>query len=101
MVASSTVTKDPVSRKARKLLGPEGKFSNQNLLNRSTVKKFQYLAYRILKFDSCLLNQHRVIRKKNFFGRLSAYVILLKLKRKLATLKGKKKRVCTIKGVNL
>lgn len=31
-------------------------------MNSSTVKKFQYLAYRILKFDYCLLNQHRVIQ---------------------------------------
>ena len=38
---------------------------------------------------------------KNSLGRLSAYVILLKLKRKLETLKGKEKRVCKIKGVNL
>ena len=31
----------PVSRKARKLSGPEGKFENQNLLNSTTVPSSQ------------------------------------------------------------
>ena len=48
----------PVSRKAQKLFGPEGKFSNTNLLNCCTAHKpvnFESLADRFIFLFSKLL----------------------------------------------